>query len=189
MAGKTRYLSILTLLSVVPLLSASPAQSQGISAAQPSVAAVPSQAASLAHLYWHFLMYQDHLDTKASERDSQGKEGKLMRKHLQGKLGFSDAEFAPIRTSSARLASKVKSLDAQAVQIRSGGPSSTSHGQLKALTAQRQAYIDAEVSYLKQTLAPDKIGVLEAFLARYFSPANAVPHVAPTQPVPTAVHP
>lgn len=145
----------------------------------------------MAHLYWHFLVYQNHLDTKAAELDAHGKNGNPMRSHLQHILGLSDADYAPIRTSSVRLTAKVKDLDAQAAAIRSAGPSSSSLDQLKALTVQRETDINAEISFLKQTLPPDKIRAFEAFLTQFFSPTNAIPRppIATGQPAPAAVKP
>jgi hypothetical protein len=128
----------------------------------------------LPHLYWHFLVYQNHLDSKAAAITVEGQDGNGMRNLLQKKLGFSDADFAPIRTSSARLTAEVQALDAQAVAIRAAGPSSTSFDQLHALTGQRETEINAEISYLKQNLSPGKMHALEAFLTTFFSPNNAV---------------
>ena len=130
---------------------------------------------SLPHLYWHFLVYVNHLDTKSLEVDAKGKNGQLMRNYLQKRLGFSDAEFAPIRTSSVRLTAEVKVLDMKAVAIHKAGASSSNLNQLKALTIQRESDTYSEISYLKQTLPPDKLKAFEAFLTQFFSPANASP--------------
>jgi hypothetical protein len=128
----------------------------------------------LEHLYWHFLILQNFLDTKAATQESQGKDGKL-RGDLQKALGWPDTDYAPIRVSSVRLTAKVKDLDAKAAAIQKAGASSSSHDQLKALTVQREACINSEISYLKQNLPPDKIKAFEAFLTQLFSPNNAVP--------------
>jgi hypothetical protein len=130
---------------------------------------------SLPHLYWHFLVLQHYLDTKAVAQEVEGKDGGSLRKRLQTSLGWSDADYAPIRTSSMRLTSEVTSLDQQALAIRAAGTSASSHDQLKALTAQREADINAEISYLAQTLPSDKKKTFEAFLTRFLSPANASP--------------
>jgi hypothetical protein len=142
---------------------------------QPSRKPLQVRPVSLAHLYWHFLVYQNHLDTKAAATTVGGRDGTGMRNLLQKQLGCSDADFAPIRTSSARLTAEVQALDAQAATIRAAGPSSTSFDQLHALTVQREADINAEISYLKQNLSPGRINALEAFLTKFFSPNNAVP--------------
>jgi hypothetical protein len=128
----------------------------------------------LAHLYWHFLVHQNQLDKKAAELEAQGKDGKWLRNHLQQNLGFSDAEFAQIRTSSVRLTAEVKNFDGQAAAIRAAGISPASREQLKDLTAQREAAIKTEITYLKQTLPPDKVAAFEVFLTQFFSPKNIV---------------
>jgi hypothetical protein len=142
----------------------------------------------LEHLYWHFLILQNFLDTKAATQESQGKDGKL-RGDLQKALGWPDTDYAPIRVSSVRLTTEVKDLDAQSVAIRTAGVSATSLDQLKTLTAQREADINSEISYLKQNLPPDKIKAFEAFLTRFFSPTNAVhrPPVTAGQQTPAGV--
>ncbi len=142
---------------------------------QPSSKTTQIRPVSQAHLYWHFLVYQNHLDTKAAEQDSQGKDGGGLRNLLQKEAGLSDADYAPSRISSVRLAAEVKDLDAQAIAIRKIGVPLSNRDHLHALTLQREADITAEISYLKQNLPPDKIRAFEAFLTRFFSPANAVP--------------
>ena len=161
-----------------------PAQSR-----QPSRGPSQIRPESLEHLYWHFLAYQNHLDTKAADLDTHGKDGSGLRNQLQKKTGLSDAEFAHIRTSSVRLTAKVKVLDAQAVAVRASGHSSTSYDRLHALTVQREASINAEITYLKQHLPPDRIKAFEAFLTQFFSPNNAVhrPPSSAGQQAPAAV--
>lgn len=144
----------------------------------------------LPHLYWHFLLYQYHLDAKAAEMEAQGKDGKSLRNHLQAELGFADADYAPLRDSSQRLASELKSLDEQAKSIMANGRSASAVEQMKALKAQREAYIQAEILVIKQQISADRIAVLETFLTQFFSPKNLT---APTssssgQQVPVA-HP
>jgi len=172
------------LFSPVALCQSAPVQGH-----RPSRAASQPKPLSLAHLYWHFLVYQNHLDAKAAELDSQGKSGSLMRHYLQQRLGLTDSEFQPIRTSSARLSVEVKDLDGQAMAIHATGPSSSSQDQLKALTLQREARIDDEVTFLRQALPPEKVKAFEAFLVQFFSPANAVPKPTPpsAQSAPAAV--
>jgi len=141
---------------------------------QASNPALPVPAAqlkpvSLAHCYWHFLMYQNHLDVKAAEQTTQGKSNSLLGSHLQIKLGLTDAEFAPIRTSSKRLAAEVNALNAKAAAIVAA-KTPTSGAQLRALTAEREADINAEVGYLRGSLGPTKTAAFEAFIVQMFSP-------------------
>jgi hypothetical protein len=168
----------------VALCQSAPVQRQ-----RPPRAASQPKPLSLPHLYWHFLVYQNHLDTKATELDSQGKNGSLMRHYLQHRIGLTDSEFAPIRMSSARLSAEVKNLDAQALAVQATGMSSANVDQLRALTVQREASINAEVTFLRQALPPERIKILESFLVQFYSPANAVPRLSPpsSQPAPAAV--
>jgi hypothetical protein len=164
----------LSILACVLLMRASPCH---ILAQQPtafSVSPIPhrstsSQPVSLPHVYWHFLIYQNHLDLKAKELQSHGKDGRFFRDLFQTKLAWSDADFAPIRESSVRLAAEVSRLDEQAAVIRLGA-TPTSSSQLETLATQREADINAEITYLKQKLSPEKIKALEAFLVPYFAP-------------------
>jgi hypothetical protein len=129
---------------------------------------------SLAHLYWHFLTYQNHLDSKDAEASAQGKGGSGPRKMLQRGLGFKDDDYAPVRISSVRLTSELKALDARAAAIRADGPSAANQKKMMALTVERETDIRSEISYLKRTLTPGQLRMFEAFLVKLFSPSNAV---------------
>jgi hypothetical protein len=112
------------------------------------------QPVSLAHLYLHFLVYQNHLDTEAAAKVAQGQDGSGLRNHLQARMGFADADYAPIRTASVRLTAEMMALNAQAAAIRSAGLSSATSAQMQALTVQREAKINAEISYLSRHCRP-----------------------------------
>lgn len=146
---------------------------------RPARIATPPQPVSLAHLYWHFLVYQDHLDNKSLDLITHGKDGSKMHGYLQHQLGWSDSDFAPIRASSSRLSAKIKSLDSQAMAVIGGGPSPAASAQLQALTAEREEDINTEVTYLRQTLSPAQVKAFESFLTQFFSPANATTPPAP----------
>jgi hypothetical protein len=137
---------------------------------------------SLAHLYWHFLMYQNHLDTKAAANAAVGQDSSGLRDHLKKSVGFSDAEFAPIHSSAARLASEISTLDAKATAIKSEQITTSSYVQLTALTQQREADINAEIISIRKSLPPDRVQRLESFLTTFFAPTNAVPHPGSTKP-------
>ena len=179
MARKSQFISISALLGLTVTLCVlpSPTMGQVVTAPAQQSSNGPSQIkpVSLEHLYWHFLVLQNFLDTKAATQESNGKDGSGLRNRLQRELKWSDADYAPIHTSSARLTAEVQDLDAQARAITAAGTSSSSHERLKALTVQREADLNAEVTYLKQNLSPDKIRGFETFLALFFSPKNAVP--------------
>jgi hypothetical protein len=173
MARKSQYISTSTLFSILLLACALlyPAASQSQQTQQPP-SNMSSQPVSLAHLYWHFLSYQYHLDTKASALVAQGKDGTWLNSILQTNLGFSDADFAFIRTSSVRLTSEVQALNTQAAAIQAAGTTSMSQAQLSALSTQRETYISNEIAYLQQNLSPAEITTLQSFLYQLFSLPN-----------------
>jgi hypothetical protein len=141
--------------------------------AHPAVAATashtPSQLKplSLPHLYWHFLIHQADVDAFVAKRQATGQNSNALRNDLQSRLGFSDAEYAPIRTSSQRLASELKPISEQ---LRSLPHSPNSASQAKALIAQREAFINSEVYNLSLELSPENKAALEKFMANFFAP-------------------
>lgn len=146
---------------------------------------------SLPHLYWHFLVYQNILDNRADELEAQGKDESWLHRDLQTRMGFSDADFAPIRSSSVRLSSELKTLNSQFAAIRAAGPSASNTAQLQTLIAQREAYVNAEISGLKQTLSPERIATFESFITQFFAPKPLTIQITPTsaQATPAAVQP
>ncbi len=158
----------------------------------------------LAHLYWHFLSFQQHLDEAVAAREKTGKDlqgGPALRASLQNQLGFSDADYAPIRTSSERLVPIVKALDAQAAAINASikslkqngivpsGGASPDPEKLQALHAQREVAINAEIASLTQALSPQNKAALDRFLVQFFAPKNTVRPVSSStgQTAPAAV--
>jgi hypothetical protein len=85
---------------VFVLLAGSLGVSQSV---KPIVPAEQKERASLPHLYWHFLMYQNHLDRTAAVREQQGRDGAWLSHHFQKQLGFTDAQFAPVRSAALHL--------------------------------------------------------------------------------------
>jgi len=192
MARKVQYTLVSTLLVFMLTMWASlhPAWGQATAAPQQQTTSNPPQfkPVSLEHLYWHFLMLQNFLDTKAAQQESSGKDGSGLRNTLQKTLGWSDADYASIHSSSTRLTAEVKDLDGKATVIQKAGFSPAGRDQLKALTAQREAYINAEISYLKKSLPPGKIRKFEDFLPHFFSLAHASARPpSAAVPAPTAV--
>jgi hypothetical protein len=146
-----------------------------------------SRPIPLAHLYWHFLQFQNHLDTRAAAITATGKDGSGLRNLLAHQLGFSSTDFALIRTSSGRLKLKVQALDDQAKTVIAAGPTPTTQSRLRVLTSQRDVAINAEVSFLKQSIPPAKIASLEAFLPKFFSQSIQRPRNLPIQPATNGV--
>jgi hypothetical protein len=127
-------------------------------------------------------MYQNHLDTRAAANAALGQDSSGLRDHLKKGVGFSDAEFAPIHISAARLAGEISALDTRAAAIKSGQITAASYAQLAALTQQREADINAEIASVRQALPPDRVQRLESFLTTFFAPTNAVPHPGSAKP-------
>lgn len=168
-----------------------PAQAQQSVQGQSGPAkSVQRRPVTLEHCYWHFLMYQNHLDSKGAERMAQGQDGRSLSGQLQATLAFPDTDFAPIRASSARLAAEVNALNGKAAAIVAA-KSPTASAQLQALTMEREADINAEVAYLRNVLGPAKTAAFEAFIVQMFAPKTVAVQVpAPSsKSVPVAVQP
>lgn len=167
------------------------ANGQSVPAQQPaSGASLQPKSVPLAHLYLFFLIHQNRLDAKAASEEALGRDGKWFRNHNQASLGFSDADYAAIRTSSVRLAAEIMDLDAQATAVRSAAAPAANSAQLKAWAVEREADVNKEILYLKQTLPPEKIAAFETYITQFFAPKNTtVPRVSPAtiQPTPTTV--
>jgi len=119
---------------------------------------------SIPHLYWHFLLHQKDLDNMAAQLKAKGRDSDPLRRDLQTRLGFSDADFAFIRTSSQRLASELGPINEQ---LRAPVPENAREAQ--ALIAQREAHIENEVHNLSLELSPQNEATLEAFMAQFFA--------------------
>lgn len=163
--------------------------------AQQAVSSAPKaapalQPVSLAHCYWHFLMYQNHLDARGAELAAQGKDGSALSGHLQSALGFSDADFAIVRASSARLAGEVNALNTKAAGI-AAAKSPGGAVQLQALVTEREGNINAEVAYLRSALGPAKTAKFEAFIVQLLSPKSVAVQVTapPSQPATAGAQP
>ena len=167
-----------------------------------------STEVSLPHLYWHFLMYQRHLDSTAAEREKQGKGGGWLRDHVAQRLDFTDSEFTPVRESSMRLEKALAEIDAKAMAIVTAdhGPHSklivsadvrTAHlEQLRQLNQERETAIVDEITRLNDALGPDDAAKLKDYVQKEFSPkvtANTlhpnlrIPHKTTAQAVPQGV--
>jgi hypothetical protein len=174
MTSKLHFHSIAALLSAAMLACTISHQAAGQTTVPqqlpPSSGRPQPKPVSLPHLYWHFLVHQNHLDSLAARMESQGTDGSAIRNDLQVRLQFSDAEFVPIRASSQRLAAELDGLDKQAAVIQASGTSSSNRVQLAALAAQRETYINAEISYLAASLTPKDKTILESFMVQFFAP-------------------
>lgn len=148
----------------------------------------PRAPVPLPHLYWHFLVHQDHLDRAAAVREKQGKDGGWLRNHYQQKLGFTDAEFVPVRQTAQRLEAELNVIDAKVQAIvnaaraahprvlKSASDLPALPPELLALRDQHEAVIEREAANLKSALGPDRTAKLEAFLQNQFA-RNVTAHV------------
>jgi hypothetical protein len=161
--------SLVPLLVLVLLFLACASVYQAIGQHAQSQAETASQLkpVSLPHLYWHFLIHQSDLDGIASKLTAQG--GLTLRNDLQTNLGFSDADYAPIRTSSQRLAAELDPIEGQLKSLRNS-PERASQAQ--ALIAQRESYINNEVYNLSIELSAQNKALLEKFMTTFFAPEN-----------------
>ena len=184
---RTAFLGVLLLICA----SLNGAAGQTIQSQQPSASVQNSRRPPIEHYYLQFLHHQNELDEWAERQAAKGHDGSALRNHMQKDMGFSDADYAPIRASSVRLTAELTALNAQAVALGAGGTSPAGNSQMMALFAQRDTDVNAEVAYLKSSLPPDKIAKLEAYMVQFFSPKHASSQHNPSsqQPVPTAVKP
>jgi len=159
--------------------------------AAPVIQGTPTRA-SLPHLYWHLLMYQNHLDKTAADREKQGKEAAWLRNHLQEWLGFTDAEFAPIRESAVRLEKTIAGIDAKAQAIIKAGRAQYGKGllpagaqppgwdDLKELNQERETAITDEIAKLNDALGEDNAAKLQAYIEKEFSSDVSASQIHPT---------
>ncbi len=141
----------------------------------------PPKPASLPHLYWHLLMWQNHLDHAAADHEKRGKDGAWLRNYIQKQLGFTDTEFAPVRQSSQHLAAVMVSLDAQAHSLIKADLALYADGKLapddrppnldkvKQLTRDRETLINSEIAHLNASLGAADAARLKAYITRDFS--------------------
>lgn len=154
--------------ALAPTATAQQAQNQANTASQKPV--------SLSHLYWHFLIHQNQLDEAAARLQAKGGNGNAVRNSLQNQLGFSDADYASIRTSSQRLASELKPLDERLHTLQQ---SPASGAQARNLIDQREALISNEVYNLSLELSPQNKAALEAFMDQFFAPKTVTARIQP----------
>jgi hypothetical protein len=153
---------------------------------------VPQQSpVSVAHLYWHFLIYQDHLDREATRLERKGKDGSWLRNNYQKKLGFTDAQFAPVRETATNLEKELDEIDAQVQKIveatRAANPRVVKDPgdlppvpkELLTLRDEHEAVIEREVAALRNKLGPERTARLETFLKEEIAPRVTIQHIAP----------
>jgi hypothetical protein len=150
--------------------------------------------APLSHLYWHFLLYQAHLDKAAAAREQQGRDGSWLRNHYQQRLGFTDSEYALVRESAVQLESDLKRIDAEVQAVIEADRAQHSRvlgspndlppvpQRLLELRDERERMIQRDVDSLKGVLGPKLAAKLDSFLESEFAPNVTVQHVGPPRP-------
>lgn len=148
---------------------------------------------SLAHLYWHMMMHQNHLDRSAAVREQQGKDGNWLRHYYQQKLGFTDSEFQPVRDTAQRLETELKQINDRVKAVvaadRASHPRTLSNPadlpppipELAQLGQQHEAVLQNEMDKLRKALGPKHSAKLDAFLQKDFAPNVTIRLVSPPQ--------
>lgn len=146
-----------------------------------------STGVSVAHLYWHLLMWQNHLDQAAANHERAGRDGTWLRTYLQTRLGFNDDQFRPVRLAAQHLQATIAGLNAQAQTIvkqqgvlrderlLSASDSHSDLPELTELTQLREAAINRQIAQMNAALGPVNSERLRIFVVRVF--ARNVRHV------------
>ena len=150
------------------------------------VAAMPAQFSTstsspvpLSHLYWHFLMYQHHLDQKADQLEKDGQSGAVVRSFIQSKLNMSDISYEPIHRAADRLSASMVDLNARVQHIRSfykeSKPSTDGsltpaqqklHDQLKEFNDEREEMLTEQMYKLDNELYANDRATLREYLTK-----------------------
>ena len=154
------------------------------------------------NMYWNFLQYQSELDRKSAELEAKGEDGSRVRGEYQRALGFTDAEFSPIRDTADRLAAQLKELSAQSSAITCVPQSDPEHSasrpspaerterrkrieqlspedkeKLRQLADQRKSAVQEAVAGLRAALGPDLVARTDEFVE--FGGGGVLPHPLP----------
>jgi hypothetical protein len=137
----------------------------------------------MSHLYWHFLMYQNHLDQRAAEMEKEGKSGTSVKSFLQGKLNMPDNRFELIHQAARRLSASMSDLNARAEKLRAkliethpskSIPPTSEQEQLRSalqmLNDEREAILLREMDRLDNELATEDRARFREFMLRTIAP-------------------
>ena len=142
---------------------------------------VERRSIPLDHLYWHFFVYQRHLDQVADLHDQQGKDGRWLRTHFQTELHFSDGEFAAVRTASDSVIPAVTQMNLRAQTIRTADhlarkrreftdpAASPGLAELKQLNKDRDDLLHTTVATMNSALGSTKAAVLAEYLQKHLA--------------------
>jgi hypothetical protein len=139
------------------------------------------------------MMHQTHLDRVAAARTQQGKDGTWLRNYYQQALGFTDAEYQPVRDTAARLQSELKAIDDKVQTIVAADQAGHSPRLMKPhdlpppipelaqLGQQRESLIQSEMANLQKALGPQRAAKLDDFLQKNMAPKVTMRLLAPPQ--------
>jgi hypothetical protein len=196
------------LLCLVSVVSATCGQARFV--ARPPVTVNPKiSQAPMSHLYRNFLLYQNHLDRAAADRESHGQDGSGLRNLLQVRLGFTSAEFSIVRAKGLRLESELKDVNTRMMTAANQYRASSARASLQTqvpliapaalndLVKEREDLLQQEMEDLNRQLGPEASAKLQSVVEQIFSldPAQhrivrpKTPAHFPTQPSQPKVQP
>ncbi len=137
----------------------------------------------MTHLYWHFLLLQNHLDRVAAAHEQQGQDGSALRNYYQQRIGFTDSQFALVREAGLRLEPELRAIDAEVKAVIDADHARHPRvlaspkdlppvpPELTELQRKREQTIEYEVGSLKLALGARQTAKLETFLTHEFAPS------------------
>jgi len=143
----------------------------------PAPSTAPPQSVPPDLLWYFFLKSVNNHDRAAVKFQLKGLDGTWIRDLHQMKLGFTPAQFAPIRASAQLLEAEIKQVDASARASSNPGSSANPGEQAQASQAQpappaanglspgRDAVVQSVVANLKTALGPQLTATLEAYIS------------------------
>jgi hypothetical protein len=148
-----------------------------------------------AHLYWHFLLYQNYLDRQAVIREQQGKDGQTLRSHFQQRLHFTDAQFGIVRQAGLKLEADLKAVEAKVMPIveqdrqwikvhgRTDGPP-PGHPLVQELQKEHEAIVAGAMEQLNKSLGAENAAKFQTFIDTEWAPHVTVHtvHARPHDP-------
>ena len=163
----------------------------------PTKAQVPSaysQRVPLSHLYWHFLLHQNHLDKEAAAREKQEKDGKWLRSYHKQRLGFNDAQFGLVREAATKMEADLRKIDDEAQSIITADRASHPRvllnpndlppipPRLLQLRDERETAIQRAADNLRANLGNENGAKLDKYLETEFAPNVRIQYVGPPRP-------
>jgi hypothetical protein len=130
----------------------------------------------LNHVYWHFFMYQEHLEKVAAEHEKQGKDGSWLRDHFQKSLGFDYREFNIVRATALFVSQEIAKLNQREQKIIESDRAAMKANSLpqgvpppgipmlKLITLDRETLLNTQIEQMDRALGPEKAQVLRSYL-------------------------